>query len=446
MFAMFIIGGLGIKVKAEDHKIPIAMATDNNYVYPTVVAMTSMLENKKADTFLEFHIMISGQVSDENRNRMKKLQSMYNNCSVNLIDMKNSFDDTYIVSDYITKATYYRLRLPSVLKQYDKILYLDGDIIVREDLWDMFSIDLGDNYIGAVKDFGQMTWGSDYAQRLGVKDLSQLINAGILIMNLGKMRQDNLEKTFSEYVPTLESRRLYLNDQDVLSATCYNRIKFIHPKYNAMQHFGFHYDVLPILIDCYDMQEYKTACINPTIIHYTSINKPWKSSNCRFYGEWDKYRKKAESLVYGYQVIPNGVYTISSAMDGSKVLDIEGASEENGANCILWENHNSDNEKFKITYVGEGCYEIESCCSGKLLDVEGSGKEIGTNVSQFQKKPYYNDNQKWIIKHASNGRYYIISKCNGLYLDVCGAETENGTNIHVWKPNGGDNQKFIISK
>ena len=53
--------------------IPIAMATDDNYVYPTLVSMTSMLENKNEDTKLEFHIMLSGKVTGENKENFRKL-------------------------------------------------------------------------------------------------------------------------------------------------------------------------------------------------------------------------------------------------------------------------------------------------------------------------------------------------------------------------------------
>lgn len=157
--------------------------------------------------------MISGKVSKENRDRISKLQDMYANCSVKLIDMKDQFSDAYIISDYITRATYYILHLPSILSEHDKILYLDGDVIVRKDLWDMYNTDLQDNYIGAVKDFGQITWrlgyAKNYEQRLGVKDTDQLLNAGVLTMNLQKMREDNLEKTFNEYISTLKKESYF---------------------------------------------------------------------------------------------------------------------------------------------------------------------------------------------------------------------------------------------
>lgn len=425
----------------EVNKIPIAMATDNNYVYPTIVAMVSMLENKKESTHLDFYIMISGQVSEENRNRLNRLKSLYKGCSVELIDMKNSFDSTYIVPSHITKATYYRLLLPSILSDYDKILYLDGDILVRKDLWDMYSIDLKDNYIAAVKDMAHQMWGGqDYAYKLGVKSTKQYINAGILVMNLKKIREDNMEKKFNDFIPELEPRKLSYNDQDVLNATCYDKIKFISPEYNTMQGLVFVDNAQGI----YDSQEWERARTDPAIIHYPGGDKPWKGRKCRFYDEWDKYRKITEKKIYGTPVIEDGTYIISSSLNRNKVLDIKSASCEDEANLQLWTKNNTDAQKFKINYVGEGYYEIEACCSGRVLDVAGAENRCGANVWQYQKNN--TDAQKWMIKRAGNGYYYIVSKCNGLYLDVSGASTREGTNIHVWEFNGTKAQKFKISK
>ena len=433
---------VSVEAKNTDvNKIPIAMATDNNYIYPTIVAMTSILENKKESTYLDFHIMISGQVSKENRDRLKKLSSLYKGCSVELINLKDKFSNAYAGVGNFQGAAYYRLLLPSILNGYDKILYLDVDIVVRKDLWEMYSIDLKDEYVGAVKDIGhQMYGGRDYAHKLGIKNLKQYINSGILVMNLRKMRKDNMEKKFSDFIPKLKSRGLLYPDQDVLNATCYNKIKFISPEYNTMQNLTYIKDARGI----YSAQEWKKACVDPAIVHYTSPAKPWKGCKGRFYNEWDKYRKIAEKKIYGTPVIENGIYTISSSLKQNKVLDIAGASDKNSANLQLWNKNNTNAQKFKLTYVGEGYYEIEACCSGKVLDVACSGHKCGTNVWQYQKNN--TDAQRWLIKSAGNGYYYMMSKCNGLYLDVSGAKTRNGTNIHVWNFNGTKAQKFKILK
>ena len=427
------------------NEIPIAMATDNNYVYGTVVAMTSALENKNENSYLKFYIMVSGTVSEENKNRMKALQNHYKNCSIELIDMKDKFNNTYITAGHITTPTYYRLCLSSLLPEHDKILYLDGDIIVRRDLWEFYNIDISDYYIGGIKDYALIAWSRggvvDYPKRLGVKDINQYINAGILSMNLQKIRKDNLEQKFSDYLPTLKSRNLYLNDQDVLNATCYDKIKFLSPEYNAMQHFEhlFSFENMPTLVDCYDWQEWKKACVDPTIVHYSSPNKPWGDYRGRFYSEWNRYREIAENKIYP-KIIKEGTYNIFSALADNKSVDINGCSTENKVNVQLWESNSTNAQKFKLNYVGEGYYEIEAICSGKVLDVEASGKKAGTRVIQHTRNN--GDNQKWMIKDAGDGYYYLVSKCNGLYMDVAASKTANGTKIHVWDFNGTNAQKF----
>lgn len=442
-----LFGVLICNVKAncnnEEHRIPIAMATDGNYVYTTVVAMTSMLENKNDDTYLDFYVMISGEVSKDDRNRMKLLENLYQNCSVKLIDMKNKFQEIRM-TDRITVPTYYRLALPSIMAEYDKILYLDGDIIVRKDLWDMYSADIKDNYIAGVKDFGIVNSGESYAKRMGIKDLNKYVNAGILVMNINQMRKDNIEEKFNNFLPELKHRRLFNNDQDVINAICYDKIKFLSPEYNAMQHFCFDYKNIPHLVDCYDMQEYKKSCIDPAIVHYTYVYKPWKGYKRRFYNEWDKYRNIAEQKLYDSPVIKNGIYSILSSLNDKKSLDIVNASKNSGANLQLWDSNFTDAQKFQVTYAGEGCYEIKVICSGKYLDVEGAKKESGANVWQYDRNNTYA--QRWIIKSDGNGYYYLSSKCNGLYLDVRGSKTQNGTNIHMWNFNGSKAQKFKIVK
>lgn len=449
----FLVAFFTFKTNAESkaptkNTIPIAMATDRNYVYPTIVAMVSMLENKKSNTYFDFYIMTSGDIGFE-KNYINKLNTLYpNDCKINIIDMKKRFSSSFIAPGHITTPTYYRLALPSLLTQYNKVLYLDGDILVRTDLSDLYNTDISGYYIGAVKDFGEILWTlpggwfPDYAKRLGIRDGNQLINAGILVMNLKKMRDENLEKAFYGYIPKLKQRGILLNDQDVLNATCYDKIKFLSPTYNAMQHFGFNYDIIPHLFTCYDPYEFKEACENPKIVHFTSPNKPWKNSNMRFYGEWNKYRQIVENRIY--KILPEGVYIIHSLLNDRKVLDICNADIASGANLQLWDLNWTNAQKFRLKYLEQGFYEIESLCSGKLVDVAWGGKSEGTNIWQWERN--HTDAQKWKIINAGNGYFYIESRCSRLYIDVCNSNIANGSNVLSWVFHGGNNQKFRFEK
>ena len=426
--------------------IPIAMATDNNYVYPTLVSMTSILENKNKDTKINFHIMISGKVTGENKERFKKLLKHYPDCSVNLIDMKDKFSKVQ-VGGHITTPTYYRLNLPSLLSKHDKVLYIDGDTVVNKDLWELFNTDINEYYIAGVLDLGFANNRADdnlqYAKKLGIYDMGRYINAGLILMNTKKMREEKLEKIFDDYIPTLSKRGLGLQDQDIINAVCYEKIKLLNPTYNAQLIVSWPKIMPSYAIGWCNQEEWNDFLENPTILHWDGGNKPWKNKNVRFYSEWKRYRYIAEKNIYGEPVLKDGWYTIVSALNKSRVLDISNSSQQNGGNLQLWEDNGTNAQKFWVRYVGEGYYEIESLCSGKVLDVEHSGKTKGTNVWQYERNG--TDAQKWLIKKADDDDsdcYYIISKCNGLSLDVEYSKTELGTNIRVWDRNGTDAQKF----
>ena len=141
------------------------------------------------------------------------------------------------------------------------------------------------------------------------------------------------------------------------------------------------------------------------------------------------------------QTLPDGTYTIQSALKENMVIDLYGGATSNNTNVQLFNNNGGDNQKWVIKHVSDGYYTIASYIdNNQVMDVHAGGKTKGTNVELFK----YNggDNQKWLLKDAGNGYYYLISKCNGLYLDVYGGYTADGTNIQVWSENGGNGQKF----
>ena len=146
----------------------------------------------------------------------------------------------------------------------------------------------------------------------------------------------------------------------------------------------------------------------------------------------------------GTQTIQNGTYIISSALNSDMVLDITGNSTKAGANVEIWKNNNQNNQKFNITYLGNGYYKMEVVSSGKYLSGTSTTPLDEDNVIQntYQDK----DIQKWIIKDAGNEYYYIISKASSLYLDLYYGRSTNGNNVQLYRKNQGLNQKFKFNK
>lgn len=142
------------------------------------------------------------------------------------------------------------------------------------------------------------------------------------------------------------------------------------------------------------------------------------------------------------QEIPEGLYTIVSALDSNKVVDISSGSTANGANVQLYTNNGSTAQKFQLVSAGNGQYYVINAASGKALDVKDGASEPRTNVQQWERNN--NEAQMWSFEDAGDGYYYIRSKCNGLYLDIDSASSADGANVQVYLKNQSDAQKFRL--
>lgn len=139
----------------------------------------------------------------------------------------------------------------------------------------------------------------------------------------------------------------------------------------------------------------------------------------------------------------DGIYTIESALDSNKILEVTNGVNENCANVRIWQNRNIFQQQFEFVYNSQiKSYTIKARHSGKVLDVAYGGMQNGTNVWQYDNNGTVA--QQWILEDAGNGYFYIVSKCNGLYLDIAGANIANGTNIQLYEGNSTNAQKFKL--
>lgn len=281
-----------------DKEIAISMATDNNYVLPTIVSMTSMLENIKQGTKYNYYILISGDFSEENKAKFSKLKEKYKDkLDINFIDMKDKYSTNRQIEQRITTPMYYRLHLPSILSKESKCIYIDCDTIVLKDLNLLYNVKIGDNYVAGVKAASpQLTGGMKLAYKLGIKSIDQYINSGVLLMNLDEMRKDGIESKFNKFMEDHNGcMDLGGPDQDTINAVCYNRILHLPLKYNFMTKYQKNnrndYHKFKSIKNCYTKHEWLEARNDPIIIHYADSRKPWKDTDSKFLNEWWNYAK-----------------------------------------------------------------------------------------------------------------------------------------------------------
>lgn len=144
-----------------------------------------------------------------------------------------------------------------------------------------------------------------------------------------------------------------------------------------------------------------------------------------------------------YVNISNGTYKIATALNTGYVLDVKNYATSNGGNVEIYPYHNTNNEKWELSSLGNGYYRITDCNSRKVLDVSGGGSASGTNVQIWESN---NTNaQKWRFISAGGG-YYYIANANGCYLDVQSGTVSNGNNVWVYTLNRSNAQKWKLDR
>ena len=133
----------------------IFFAINDAYTQHLCVVIASILKNSTPLDDFHFYVLNKGDLSEENKNNIKSLKAL-KDFEIEFIEVDFALFDKCKTSqycDYITKETYFRYIIPTLKPNLEKSLYLDCDIIIEDSLNLLYSIDLKDNYVGAIEDF-----------------------------------------------------------------------------------------------------------------------------------------------------------------------------------------------------------------------------------------------------------------------------------------------------
>jgi lipopolysaccharide biosynthesis glycosyltransferase len=262
--------------------IPIAVSFDKNFVLPASVSLYSLIVNANKNTYYKIYVL----TSDSDVASLLDLDALYRlsgKFEINFIYVGNAFDNAYEVRE-ITKASYYRLLLPDLLPDCDKIIYMDVDTIIQSDLSDFFSVDLSKSYLAAFLDYGMSRDknGKKYIHDVLNIDTETYIQAGFMILNLSRLRECSIVDNFK----SLSYNNYIFQDQDIINIACVNNIEIL-PCYKN------------IMVQSYDIQssypqDYvgvdMSSSMKTAFIHYNGP-KPWKTIAINDDIWWQYYRQ-----------------------------------------------------------------------------------------------------------------------------------------------------------
>ena len=241
----------------------IAICTDDNYVMPCMVTIASILShNENCHVFV-----LTEHLSESNKGKFKALGKFYHqNIEVQVVS--SALVSGLTESNRFPKSIYFRFLLPEILQDADRVLYLDCDILVRENISDFYNTDLEGYACAAIED----QRGDDITIHNRIFMFSKYFNSGVLLMNLDYWRKNNVAGQLIDYLRQYPER-CWFPDQDALNAVLEGKVKFMDYRYNMQGEMLSHRCYLKLSAQKWNALD--AAVNHPSIIHFTDINKPW---------------------------------------------------------------------------------------------------------------------------------------------------------------------------
>ena len=305
--------------------IEIACTPDDNYAQHCVAMLNSLFTNNSTRAF-QIHVIING-LNQKNQKIIADFILKHKH-SYKFYTIDASSLSSAPVYFYVSIASYYRFLLPSVIdKNIDKLLYLDSDLIVRTDITPLWNTDIDNYYVGAVKEIISQ----EYLQKMGIKPGSPYFNAGILLINLKKWRDEDIMEKSIAFTKEHPEKIIYW-DQDVLNNLFQNAWKQLDLRWNVTHYYykaecGAAYFGLP-------EEVYNDIKLSPGILHFAGPHKPWiYNTEHPLKQEYYKYLKGTPWASFKYIEGPGVVQRIKTATKKS-VSSLFGKST--AENLIAW--------------------------------------------------------------------------------------------------------------
>ena len=150
-------------------------------------------------------------------------------------------------------------------------------------------------------------------------------------------------------------------------------------------------------------------------------------------GAWQRFWLVAlDPKLKASKTVKEGTYTIARADAQKQLVDISGASQDNGANALVYHSTGGTNQRWYLTHDKGNFYTIASINSGKVLDVSGASFVPGSTVIQYAGSGQAN--QKWLVRDNGDGTFSFVSKASGLALGSAGTADCSKVRMYVDKP------------
>ena len=271
---------------ASKNKVNLAYMVDSKYLPYAMVSLDSAITNKKTSTQYNVYF-IAKDFTKEDITKLKQMEKKDVKIIIYPTEEKN-LDYPRLGRFSSFKISLQKIFLAEYLLEIKKVLYLDADTLVQKDLSELFATDISKEYVGAVKD-GLMYQYPEHIEEIGLKDRDFYFNSGVMLLNLDKIRKENIIRKAIIYFNTHNE---IFGDQDVLNVVFGQKIKPLSYRYNCNSTFfeekdakflsNFWNETVP--------ENDKDVYDGAAILHFAG-HKPWSDwfNNQYLKALWHKY-------------------------------------------------------------------------------------------------------------------------------------------------------------
>jgi lipopolysaccharide biosynthesis glycosyltransferase len=253
------------------------LACDGAYAAQLATCLRSIVESNRTACLLDIHVLVEDFPLPLREKVLGSLPA--GSATIRWIEADVRRFTGYTTLNHVSRMTFARLLIPAVMPEgLSRVLYLDADIVVLHDLSPLWEIDLEGCPVGAVADPLDALMKATPAGFQNVPRVRSYFNAGVLVIDLPRWREEQISENALRYLQRFPSTRY--SDQDALNAALDGHWKELDAKWNYQDHLSRRIQDLP-------------PAQQPAVVHFITALKPWKptslSVNASFY---DRFRKR----------------------------------------------------------------------------------------------------------------------------------------------------------
>lgn len=299
-----------IKPFFQDNYATIAFSSSNYFIPYLTVALNSLVANADKNTNYDIFVFTK-DASEQNQKYVKEFITR-ENVSVRFINVVEYFNQINLpINGHISVETYFRFIMPPCLKNFERFLYLDADILIMDDINKLYSIDMQGKPIAATDECmltasinsrdGQKEYYEYVKDRLGLDDIERYFQAGVMLFDIKLFNEGGCSETLINMVRNF---KYHILDQDALNEFYKTNYHWFGNEWNwqplqkHMKELGYLKNMNPNIRNKY------LAITDPKIIHYSDANKPWFDPCEDKAVEWWAYAKNTPF----YEVILDRMY------------------------------------------------------------------------------------------------------------------------------------------